>query len=134
MPFLASAAAAGAFECACGSRPPAMADATVVPTVASRKRRRVNPSFVFWFSPSGEEFFMTFSVEAGLMPRARLARAANININGARGGNRTHTALRPPDFESGASASSATRASDADERLARRAVSLNQRIYRRDAS
>ena len=28
--------------------------------------------------------------------------------NGARGGNRTHTALRPPDFESGASASSAT--------------------------
>jgi hypothetical protein len=43
-----------------------MADAKVVPTVASRKRRRVNPSFVFWFSPSGEEFFMTFSVEAGL--------------------------------------------------------------------
>src|SRR5690242_20493253 len=27
---------------------------------------------------------------------------------GAGGGNRTHTALRPPDFESGASASSAT--------------------------
>ncbi len=31
-------------------------------------------------------------------------------MDGARGGNRTHTALRPPDFESGASASSATRA------------------------
>src|SRR5271154_1020538 len=28
--------------------------------------------------------------------------------SGAGGGNRTHTALRPPDFESGASASSAT--------------------------
>src|SRR5271155_6052998 len=62
----------------------------------------------------------------------RIARdwlAPRIYVNGARGGNRTHTALRPPDFESGASASSATRASDAEERLARGAASLNRRIF-----
>src|SRR5271163_3415965 len=58
-----------------------------------------------------------------------MARATNAN--GARGGNRTHTALRPPDFESGASASSATRASDAEGRLARATVSLNPRICSR---
>src|SRR5271169_1926534 len=66
----------------------------------------------------------------------RIARdwlAPRTYINGARGGNRTHTALRPPDFESGASASSATRASDAEQRLARAAASLNRRIFWRDA-
>src|ERR1700683_2175511 len=72
---------------------------------------------------------MAFSVAEGMSACPRMARATNTN--GARGGNRTHTALRPPDFESGASASSATRASDAEGRLARGAASLNRRICAR---
>src|SRR5208282_2278126 len=60
---------------------------------------------------------------------------------GAGGGNRTHTALRPPDFESGASASSATPAALGS--LSRRWGGLKggsikllgraERFYRRDA-
>ena len=49
-------------------------------------------------------------VAASTCREGRAGKSAQENRNGARGGNRTHTALRPPDFESGASASSATRA------------------------
>jgi hypothetical protein len=40
---------------------------------------------------------MAVSVEEGII---LCAMGWRKNINGARGGNRTHTALRPPDFES----------------------------------
>src|SRR5580700_4078596 len=102
MPFRTSAPAAGACVCACafvsacGNKLPAIADATVVPTADSRKRRRVNPSFCSWFLLSGVGFFMAVSVEEGII---LCAMGWRKNINGARGGNRTHTALRPPDFE-----------------------------------
>src|SRR5208282_1775714 len=47
---------------------------------------------------------------------------------GAGGGNRTHTALRPPDFESGASASSATPAALGS--LSRRVGRAEGRLYK----
>jgi hypothetical protein len=57
------------------------------------------------------------SEEGGPWGKHGFPREVERSEDDAEGGNRTHTARRPPDFESGASASSATSASNEDSPL-----------------